>query len=73
MDTKKMIHWALFAAIFIYILTGLGILYPGVIEPLTLGLLGKAVSFQVHFYLIFPFLLLLGAHMYFTLMRKRRK
>ena len=53
-----------------YLLTGLGIIYWRQIEPLTLGLLGKAQANQIHDNLHFPFIALLLAHTCLSLFMK---
>ena len=59
---RKLVAWCLLATALFFILTGFGISYPQIVDPLTLGLLGKAISFRVHEVLWAPFLLLLVVH-----------
>lgn len=44
--------------------TGFGITYPGIVEPLTLGLLGKSLSFRLHTVLWGPFAVAVLVHLY---------
>ncbi len=67
---KRITHWVLLVLIIIYILSGLGIVYSPIVESLTLGLLTKALSFKIHFYLLIPFILALLAHIIIVLRRK---
>lgn len=62
MKLIKLIHWLLLIFIIIYIISGLGIIYSQIVEPLTFGLLTKVLSFQIHIYLLIPFIIILIAH-----------
>ena len=68
---RKAVAWSLLAMVLFYMLTGFGIMYWNIVSPLTLGLLGKASSFQLHTVLWIPFILLLVAHVTLGLTRKR--
>lgn len=70
---RKIIHWGLLVIIIIFILTGLGIARYQIIEALTLGLLNKPISFQVHTYLTFPLVIFLYLHILLTWKRKKKK
>ena len=70
---KLTIHWALVAYIVFYVLTGLGIIYWRQVEPLTLGLLGKARANEIHDSLHYPFLILLSAHVYLSLIIRKKE
>jgi len=52
----------LLVAILMYVLTGYGITEFRVVERITLGLLTKLLSFQIHHYLIYPTAALLLVH-----------
>ena len=67
------VHWLLLIFIVIYIITGLGILYYQIIGTLTLGLLTKALSYQIHLYLLIPFLVLLILHIIIVIMKRKQK
>lgn len=71
MDVGKTVHWLLLALVAAYLITGLGIAQSGIIQPLTLGLLGKALSFQIHSALLIPFVAVLLLHLYLVLSRKK--
>ena len=68
---RKAVAWCLLVTILFYMLTGFGIIYWNIVTPLTLGLLGKAQSYQIHNILWAPFLLLLVAHVALGFTRKR--
>ena len=69
MKVKRLVHWSLLVAIILYLLTGLGITEYNTVELLTFGLLSKNVSFTIHDYLLWPFIILLAAHLFLTLKR----
>lgn len=69
---KALTHWLLLILTLAYIITGLGILYFRIVEPLTLGLLTKALSSKIHLYLLIPFLIVLVLHIFFVLFGKNR-
>ena len=60
---KKAIDWSLLVVTTVYLLGGLGIMHYRVVEPLTFGLLGKGLSFELHENLLLPFLALLSMHL----------
>jgi thiosulfate reductase cytochrome b subunit len=64
--TKKIVHITLLILIFLVILSGLGIAYYPSIEFITVGLLDKTLSFQIHNILFLPFLLILLIHLFFS-------
>lgn len=59
---KTPVAWLLLFTTIVYMLSGFGITYQNIIGPLTLGLLGKALSFQIHDWLWIPFVILLVVH-----------
>ena len=59
---KKAIHWSLLAVTAVYVLTGFGITEYRIVEPLTLGLLSKTLSFRAHLDLEIPFMILILSH-----------
>jgi len=65
------VHWLLLIFIIIYIISGLGILYFQIIQPLSFGLLSKALSYKIHLYLLIPFAVLLILHIIIVLMKRR--
>ena len=69
---RKIIHWGLLVIIIIFIITGLGIARYRIIESITLGLLTKPISFQVHTYLIFPLIIFLYLHIFLTWKKKKK-
>ena len=56
------IAWILLCVTLLYLLSGFGITYPGIVGPLTADILGKALAFRVHDLLWIPFIALLAAH-----------
>jgi len=72
-DLKKITPWLLGALVAAYIISGFGITEYRTVEPLTFGLLSKALSFQIHNALIIPFLLVLLLHLYIVLNKKNGK
>jgi hypothetical protein len=70
---KTITHILLAIVIILFILTGFGITNYQIIGPATGGILSKPVSFQLHTNLIIPLLILLAAHIAFTLGKKLQK
>jgi len=62
---KKTISWLLLVVTAVYIMTGFGITEYRIVEPLTLGLLSRTLSFKVHLNLEIPFMILLLLHISF--------
>ncbi|MDD1657061.1 MAG: hypothetical protein LUQ41_01185 [Methanomicrobiales archaeon] len=60
---RRLVSWTLLALALLMVVTGLGITDFRIVEPLTVGLLGKALSFQLHSLLWIPFLAVLLLHM----------
>jgi hypothetical protein len=71
--TKISIHLLLILIIILFIVTGFGITNFRIIESLTLGLLSKPVSYQLHTSLIIPFIILLTLHIVLSLSKKIQK
>lgn len=69
---KRAIAWMLLAVTLLFLLSGWGITQYQIVTPLTLGLMGKATSFQVHEWLWIPFGVLLVVHVYLGMFRKKR-
>ena len=70
---KLVLHWVLVVYLAFYLLTGLGIIYWRQVEPLTLGLLGKALAMRIHDNMHLPFVALVIAHVYVSLIMKDRE
>lgn len=66
-------HLFLTIVIILFIITGYGIVNYHIVEQLTLGLLSKPISFQIHTNLIIPLIILLTLHIYFSLRKKIKK
>ena len=54
-------------------LTGFGITHWQTVEPLTLGLLGKASAMRIHDNMEIPFLILIAAHVVVSLILKDKE
>ncbi|MFA5411812.1 MAG: cytochrome b/b6 domain-containing protein [Candidatus Micrarchaeia archaeon] len=67
---QKAVHILITLCILLYLLTGFGITNYQIVQPLTLGLLPKALSQQIHMSLALPFIILLILHIYFAWIRK---
>lgn len=70
MNTRVYRRWVniiLLILTFIVMLTGFGITYPGIVEPLTFGVLGKSLSHKIHTFLWGPFLIAVFIHIYLAL------
>ncbi|MDD1654027.1 MAG: hypothetical protein LUQ64_05725 [Methanomicrobiales archaeon] len=63
LSSRRVVGWILFALALLLVITGLGITEFRVVTPLTLGILGKSLSFQLHSLLWIPFLAVLLLHM----------
>ncbi|MBU1111882.1 MAG: hypothetical protein ABIG93_02280 [archaeon] len=70
---KKIIQWTLFTIVALYVITGLEMTQFQLIEKITFGLLGKALSSRIHTNLLIPFLILLIGHMTTPLWYKLKK
>lgn len=70
---KRIIQYVLAILSVLMVLTGLGITEPGIIGPITGGILGKMLSYRIHFFLWGPFMIILIIHVYISLTRKKRK
>ena len=72
-DLRRPFGWLLLALSILLVITGLGITEWRTMEAITLGLLPKALSFQLHSLLWIPFLAVLAAHMLLTCRSGRRE
>ncbi|MCX6662185.1 MAG: hypothetical protein NTY91_06510 [Euryarchaeota archaeon] len=70
---KTLTHMLLTIVIILFIFTGFGISNYQIIEYLTSGTVSKLTSFQIHSNLIIPFMVLLIAHIGFTIRKKFQK
>jgi thiosulfate reductase cytochrome b subunit len=70
---KTLTHALLTIVSILFIVTGLGISNYQVMESLTGGTLSKLTSFQIHSNLIIPFIVLIIAHIGFTIGKKFQK
>lgn len=63
-EFKKLVLWLLGGTTVLFLITGFGISDPGLVTPLSWGLLSKTVSYQLHTVLWGPFLILFLLHVY---------
>lgn len=70
---RRPIGWLLLALALLLVVTGLGITEYRTMEAVTFGLLGKALSFQLHGLLWIPFLVVLAAHLAFSCRAGKRR
>lgn len=66
----KIIHWTFTIFVIVYILTGFGITEYQIIESITFGTLSKPLAFQLHTFLIYPFIILLSLHILLSINNK---
>ena len=62
-NLRRAVGWLLLVLALLLVITGLGITAWQIVEAATFGLLGKALSFQLHSLLWIPFLLVLALHL----------
>lgn len=60
---KRPAGWLLLLLSVLLVITGLGITGFRIVEAASFGLLGKALSFQLHSLLWIPFIIVLAAHL----------
>jgi len=70
---RRIVHWLLLAVVALYFISGLGITQFRTVESVTLGLLTKPLSFQMHDFLWIPFVILLALHIYQATGRHSKK
>ncbi len=58
----KTIHALITILVILYLVSGLGITQYQSVEPLTFGLLTKALAFKIHSLLFWPFIIVLALH-----------
>jgi len=68
--TREWVHALLTLTTLIFVLTGMGILEYNLVSSMTLGLLTKDRSYQLHSVLLYPFTLLLLVHVYLKAVAK---
>jgi len=59
---RAWVAWILLGVTILYLLSGFGITNPGIVGPLTAGIMGKALAFRIHNLLWIPFIALLALH-----------
>jgi hypothetical protein len=69
---RTLVHILLMLVTALFLISGLGITRYQLIGPLTLGILTKIRSFELHSALTWPFVILLALHMYITMNYKIR-
>lgn len=68
---KKQVAYGLLTVVMLYIISGFGITSWQIVEPLTLGLLTKSLAFKIHNWLLFPFIILIIAHVFLAVKARR--
>jgi len=66
------VAWCLLAVTLFYMLTGFGIVDWNIVSLVTLGILGKAISFQLHSIMWAPFSILLVTHVLLNTVFKKK-
>ena len=70
LDAERAVHWMFTITTIVFIFPGYGITEYKIVEAITLGLLPKALAFQIHTSLGPLFLVLLVSHVYLVLRRR---
>ena len=68
---RKAVHYLFMLVTAAELISGFGITQYRLITPLTGGLLDKTLSFQIHYALTWPFIILLVLHIYLVLTIRR--
>jgi thiosulfate reductase cytochrome b subunit len=71
-NLQRVVGWLLLVFSILLVITGLGITEYRTVEAASLGLLPKALSFQLHSLLWIPFLVILAAHLVLSCRAGRR-
>ena len=66
--TREWVHALLTLTTLIFVVSGMGIAEQNLVSFMTLGILTKERSYQLHSTLLYPFTLLLFMHVYFKVM-----
>ena len=72
-NLREWVHTSLLVATFLFLVTGMGISEPNLINAITLRLLTKETSYKIHSWLLYPFTVLLVTHLYLTIAPKKKK
>ena len=67
---REGVHVLLTLSTLLFVVSGLGVVEYNLLSSITLGLLTKDRSYQLHSTLLYPFTLLLFLHVYFKVMNK---
>jgi Ni,Fe-hydrogenase I cytochrome b subunit len=70
LDAERAVHWIFTITTIVFVFSGYGITEYRIVEAITLGLLPKALAFQIHMSLGPLFLVLLASHVYLVLRRR---
>ena len=70
---KKTIHWLLAVLVILYLVTGFGTTEFKAVETVTFGLLTKNLAFKIHNNLWVPLIILLGLHIFLSLIKRRKQ
>ena len=67
---REWTHTLLLVVTFLFLVSGMGITEPNLINAITLRLLSKETSYRIHTLLLYPFTALLLTHLYLVLAPK---
>jgi cytochrome b subunit of formate dehydrogenase len=70
---RRAVHYIFTIVTLVFLITGFGITEYRTVEPMTFGILTKALAFQIHTALAYPFVALLALHIYLVLTIRRGK
>ena len=65
-NINKLVAYLSLVTIVLFIITGLGITQFKIMGMLTFGLLTKPLSFKIHSYLIYPLIIFVVLHLYYS-------
>ena len=63
---RKIAAYLFLLVLVLYVITGYGITRYQIVEKITFGILSKALSFRLHRLLIYPLIILLIIHLYYS-------
>mgnify|MGYP000347784171 CR=1 FL=1 len=70
---REWVHTLLLVATFLFLVSGMGITEPNLMNAITLRLLTKETSYKIHSWLLYPFTALLVTHIYLKISRKNNR
>jgi hypothetical protein len=67
---REWVHTLLTLTTLLFMVSGIGIVEQNLVSFMTLGLITKDLSYQLHSTLLYPFALLLFLHVYFKVVKQ---